>query len=294
MTENAAKINWYPGHMEKARRQIRDNMKLMDMVIEVRDARIPLASANPVLGELIGDRPRLIVLAKADLADPAVTERWVKALSSDTCIVLPMDLKDGKDVRKKIVDAAKKLTKTKYEKMKSKGIRNPRAMRAMACGIPNSGKSTLINRINGRASLKTADHPGVTRTLTWIHADPYLDILDTPGVLWPKFDDQNAAALLAVTGAINDQILDLKEIACVLIRILKTHYPGMLEEAYGVNTEGEPYEVLRSAAEARLILKDSGEADEDRAAGVLVREFRKGKTGRVSLEFYEENESLSE
>ncbi|MBR2990578.1 MAG: ribosome biogenesis GTPase YlqF [Solobacterium sp.] len=294
MTDNTRSINWYPGHMEKARRQMQENIKIMDMIIEVRDARIPEASANPVLNEMTTGKPRLIILSKEDLADPAETEQWVRSLSTENCIVLPLDLRDGKDVRKKIVASSKQLTKKTYEKLKAKGIRNPRPMRAMACGIPNSGKSTLINRIFGKASLKTADHPGVTKTLSWIHADPYLDILDTPGVLWPRFDDQHTAALLAVTGAINDQVLDFKEIAAVLLTTVQAHYPGLLEAAYSFTDIMDPYDILRAAAQCRHILKENSEPDLDKCAGTVIYEFRRGKLGRITLEYAEKKENLSE
>ena len=294
MAESTKHINWYPGHMEKARRQMQENLKVMDLIIEVRDARIPLASENPFLTAMAAEKPRIIILSKTDLADPVQTTYWEEALGTEKRIVLALDLREGKDVRKKIVAASKQLTSAKYEKMKAKGIRNPRAMRAMACGIPNSGKSTLINRVFGRASLKAEDHPGVTRTLSWIHADPALDILDTPGVLWPRLDDQHAAALLGITGAINDQLLDFKDLACVLIDVLQKHYPGLLEEAYTFQNLQDPYDILRAAAACRYILKENGEADLDRTAGTMIYEFRRGKLGRITLEHEEDSEDMPE
>lgn len=294
MAENMKNINWYPGHMEKARRQMQENLKVMDLIIEVRDARIPLASENPFLAEMAAGKPRIIILSKTDLADPEQTARWEEALRTEQREVLSLDLRQGKDVRKKIIAASRLLTAAKYEKMKARGIRNPRAMRAMACGIPNSGKSTLINRVFGRASLKTEDHPGVTRSLSWIHADPALDILDTPGVLWPRFDDQHAAALLGITGAINDQLLDFKDLSCVLITTMQKYYPGLLEKAYEYQDLEDPYDVLRAAAACRRILKENNEADLDRTASAMIHEFRRGKLGRITLEHEEDVEDLSE
>ena len=276
-------VQWYPGHMEKARRDMADNLKAVDMIIELRDARIPKASRNPVLDEMAPQKPRLIVLSKIDLADPKVTEAWVNSLRGENRDCLALDIARDKSVRKQIVDACAELTKEKRERMIRRGIR-PRAMRAMACGIPNAGKSTLINRIAGRNSAKTADKPGVTRSLTWIKADPTLEILDTPGVLWPKFEDPRTGSLLAATGAVNETILDLKEIAMDTIHVIREAYPMVLEQEYEA-AEGTRTDVmLEKIAAKRHLLADNGEPDLDRAASLFLHELRRGKLGRLSLE----------
>ena len=289
-------VQWYPGHMEKARRDMAENLKAVDMIIEVRDARIPLASRNPILDEMAPQKPRLIVLSKIDLADEEKTAEWVSSFTGPNRSCLALDLANDKSVKKQIVNACAELTKEKKERMIRRGIR-PRAMRAMACGIPNVGKSTLINRIAGRNSAKTADKPGVTRALTWIKADSTLEILDTPGVLWPKFDDPRTGSLLAATGAINENILDLKEIAMDTIHVIREAYPGILEQEYDAPLNTRTDVMLEKIAEKRHLLKGNNELDIDRAASVFLHELRRGKLGRLSLESVkhdETEENLSE
>ncbi len=271
-----------------------EHLKAADMVIEIRDARIPRASKNPVLDQLIGERPRLIILSKADLADPGKTQEWIRALKSDSQDVLALDLAHDQSSRKQIIDACMKLTEPKRQKMISRGIR-PRAMRAMVCGIPNSGKSTMINRIAGKSVAKTEDKPGVTRSLSWIHCGKTLDILDTPGVLWPKFDDHQTAVFLAATGAIKEDILDLKEITGVTAEQICLLYPGILEKEYGMDEQASREEKLNQIAESRNLRKENGLPDEERAAILFLREFRRGKLGRITLENTDEKEqSMSE
>ena len=282
-------IQWYPGHMEKARRDMAEHLKAVDMIIEVRDARIPLSSHNPVLEELAPQKPRLILLSKIDLADEEATAAFVRKLNRDDCICMAMNLAKDRDVRKKVVQACQQLTKAKRERMIRRGIR-PRAMRAMAVGIPNCGKSTLINRIAGRSSAKTEDRPGVTRSLTWIHADPTLEILDTPGVLWPKFENQRVGSLLAATGAINDTILDLKEVAMDTIHVIRDLYPMRLEKEYETDPAIRTDAMLEAIAEKRNLLQADGAADRDRAASLFLHELRRGRLGKMTLE-REEDES---
>ena len=270
------KVQWYPGHMEKARRDMAEHLKAVDMIIEVRDGRIPMASRNPILDEMAPQKPRLIVLSKIDLADEARTAEWVESLKKENRDCLALDLAKDKTVKKQIVASCAQLTKEKRERMIRRGIR-PRAMRAMACGIPNAGKSTLINRIAGRTSAKTADKPGVTRALTWIKADSTLEILDTPGVLWPKFEDPRTGSLLAATGAINENILDLKEIAMDTIHVIREYYPGILEAEYHAEEGTRTDVMLEKIAETRHLLKDSNVLDTDRAASVFLHELRRGK-----------------
>lgn len=276
-------IQWYPGHMEKARRDMQDSLKAVDMIIEVRDARIPRASANPLLDQMAQGKPRLILLSKSDLADPEVTRRWTEALTQDDRIVAAMNIADDANVRKTIIETSRILTQARRERMIRRGIR-PRAMRAMACGIPNAGKSTLINRIAGRKSVKTEDRPGVTRSLTWIHADATLEILDTPGVLWPKFSDPRTGSLLAAVGSINEDILDLKSVAMDTIHVIRKDYPGLLENDFHCPMEIRTDDMLDRIAEERHLLKNDGVYDTDRAASLFLHELRRGAYGGISLE----------
>ena len=283
-------IQWYPGHMEKARRDMENHLQAVDMIIELRDARIPLSSRNPILDVMGEKKPRLIILSKKDLADEEETKAFEEALKGDKRICIAMDLSRDKNIKKRVIEASSLLTKEKRDRMIRKGIR-PRAMRAMTAGIPNCGKSTLINRIAGRPSARTEDRPGVTRALTWIKADPTLELLDTPGVLWPKFDDQRTASLLAATGAINENILDLSEVAMDTIHVIRSLYPGLLEREYETECDVRTDVMLERIAGKRHLLKDSGEADTDRAASVFLHELRRGKLGRLTLERMKANET---
>ena len=276
-------IQWYPGHMEKARRDMAEHLKAVDMIIELRDARIPLSSRNPVLDEMGAGKPRLIILSKKDLSDEERTREFETYLGDDKRICLAMDLSRDKNIRRRVIEAAGILTKEKRDRMIRRGIR-PRAMRAMTAGIPNCGKSTLINRIAGKNSARTEDRPGVTRTLTWIKADPTLELLDTPGVLWPKFDDQRTASLLAATGAINENILDLKEVAMDTIHVIRELYPLLLETEYETSPDVRTDVMLEKIAEKRRLLKENGEPDTDRAAIAFLHELRRGKLGKMTLE----------
>ncbi len=287
------KVQWYPGHMDKARREMQEKLKVVDVVIEVRDARIPEASRNPVLDSLSSGKPRIIVLSRRDMADEAETEKWLRQLEQGGRRALAVDLQRDKNVKKKLLQAALDLTREKREKQFSRGIR-PRPVRAMVCGIPNVGKSTLINRIASRSQAKTEDRPGVTRSLTWIHADEKLELLDTPGVLWPKFDDEKTGSLLAVTGAINDDILDIPMIAMDGIHIIQDRYPGLLPEVYGCGREDSPPAVLRAIAAKRNLRKENDLPDTKRAAVMFLQEVRKGRIGPLTLEAAdEETENLS-
>ncbi len=283
--ENKTKsnINWYPGHMEKARRDMQETLKAADMIIEIRDARIPYASANPLLDKMIQNKPRLIVLSKKDLADDECTKKFIEKYSNENNYVVAYDLQNDPNAKNGILAKAKEITKSKRDKMISRGIK-PRAMRAMICGIPNVGKSTLINRIVGKNKAKTADKPGVTRSLSWIHTDEALDLLDTPGVLWPKFESQEMGCLLAATGAINEDILDLKMITNELIKVIREYYPNVLEQEYDFSKDTNIHDVLTYIAKKRNLIKENDELDIDRAAILFLREYRRGKLGRFTLE----------
>lgn len=275
-------INWYPGHMEKAKRQMMERLKAVDMVIEVRDARIPDASTNPMLLNMVNNKPRVIILSKCDMADPAMTDKWIEKLNTDTTMAIALDLMHDPKSGKKLVQACLTIMKPKRDKQLARGIK-PRAIRAMAAGIPNVGKSTLINRIAGKNTVKAADRPGVTKSLTWIHADPQLDLLDTPGVLWPKFDDPRTGTVLAILGSINDEILDRRMIAMGAIHIIQDYYPGYLEELYESGTVN-PNGMLKAIATKRHILKAEGELDTRQAAITFLSDLRHGKLGRFTLE----------
>lgn len=280
--------------MEKARREMNERLKSVDMIIEVCDARIPEASRNPMLAAMALQKPRLIILAKCDLADNAVTEQWIRYYQKENTMAIAIDLMHDNKAGQKVVRACKQLMEPLNERKRARGI-NPRAARAMAAGIPNAGKSTLINRIAGKNTVKAADKPGVTRSLTWIHADPTLDLLDTPGVLWPKFDDEKTGSLLAALGAINENILDLKFIAMDTIHVIQDDYPGLLEkefEAEGVNPNG----MLKAIAMKRNLVSNDGKPDTKRAASVFLHELRRGKYGGLTLERPDETdtENMSE
>ena len=275
-------INWYPGHMEKAKRQMMERLKAVDMVIEVRDARIPDASTNPMLLNMVNNKPRVIILSKCDMADPAMTDKWIEKLNTDTTMAIALDLMHDPKSGKKLVQACLTIMKPKRDKQLARGIK-PRAIRAMAAGIPNVGKSTLINRIAGKNTVKAAYRPGVTKSLTWIHADPQLDLLDTPGVLWPKFDDPRTGTVLAILGSINDEILDRRMIAMDAIHIIQDYYPGYLEELYESGTVN-PNGMLKAIATKRHILKAEGELDTRQAAITFLSDLRHGKLGRFTLE----------
>lgn len=288
------KVQWYPGHMEKARREMNDRLKAVDMIIEVCDARIPEASRNPMLAGMALQKPRLIILGKCDLADEAMTKQWIAYYTRENMAAIALDLMHDNNAGRNVIKACTKLMEPIHAKQRAKGI-NPRAARAMAAGIPNAGKSTLINRIAGKTTVKAADKPGVTRSLTWIHADPQLDLLDTPGVLWPKFDDEKTGSLLAALGAINENILDLKFIAMDTIHAVQDLYPGLLEKEFEVE-DVNPNGMLKAIAAKRHLLSNDGRQDTKRAASVFLHELRKGRYGGLTLEApcEKSEESLSE
>jgi ribosome biogenesis GTPase A len=276
-------VQWYPGHMEKARRDMQESLKAVDLIVEIRDARVPDASRNPLLDTMGQGKGRLIVLSKADLADPVETQRWIDTLTKEDQKAMALDIAHDSSAKKIVLDQLHELGKPKIERMVRRGIR-PRALRAMVCGIPNAGKSTLINRISGKNRVRTEDRPGVTRSLAWIHADKTMDLLDTPGVLWPKFDDPRTGSLLAATGAVNESILDLKEIAMDTMHVIRQYYPDALSEAYQCDPDTRIDVMLEKIAAARHALKENNEPDTDRAAVIFLHELREGKLGRITLE----------
>ncbi|MBQ5443895.1 MAG: ribosome biogenesis GTPase YlqF [Erysipelotrichaceae bacterium] len=274
MSELANQINWYPGHMAKARRQMEEQLKLVDIVIELRDARIPEASANPILKELSRNKPVLIILNKADLADEKKSLAWKETF--EHCLIT-----DSVDDRltKTVTEEVKKILKDKLERAKARGIRK-KVLRAMVVGIPNVGKSTFINNIVKKKAAKAENRPGVTKALQWIRINEDVELLDTPGVLWPKFDDQNDALLLALLGSINDDVLDKEGLVRFGLSYLKTIYPGKIAERYGVNEDGD--HLLEAIAKEKLWLSSNGQIDITKAVDLILKDIRSNKIGRIT------------
>ena len=278
-------INWFPGHMTKAKREMQDKLKMVDMVIELRDARVPYSSKNPMIEELIQNKPRLIVLTKIDKAEKEETLKWVEQLKNESTNVICLNVtKDN--VAKKVVDASKELMKEKIERQIRKGIR-PRAIRSMVCGIPNVGKSTLINKLAKKKATVTGDRPGVTRSLQWVKVGNEMELLDTPGVLWPKFEDMDIAYKIAFIGSINDQILYSEELAADFIKYLDTCYPDSISSYYGFEKTDDPYKTLEEIARVRRCLGKNETLDIKKASMILMDDFRNGKIGRITLELPE-------
>ena len=277
-------IQWYPGHMTKTRRMIEADLKLVDLVAEVIDARIPRSSRNPDIDELVGRKPRLIVLNRADQADPAQNRAWGRWFRDRGCAVLETDSKTGKGVDQ-FSNAAREALKEQIARWREKG-QVGRPVRVMVVGVPNVGKSTFINKVARRKSAKAQDRPGVTRGKQWVAVDAGLDLLDTPGILWPKFEDQEVGRRLAYTGAIKDDIMDVEELGCALMEELAARYPQALTDRYKLTPEpGIPgWELLEAAGRKRGFLISGGEVDLSRMARVLLDEFRGGKLGRFTLE----------
>ena len=281
-------IQWFPGHMTKARRMIAENIKLIDAVCEVIDARIPLSSRNPDLDDMTGAKPRLIILNRTDQADSVSTKKWAAHFRKSGAAVLETDSKSGKGVGG-FGSAVRSLLSEELEQYAAKG-QTGRRLRLMVVGIPNVGKSSFINRVSKRKATQTSDRPGVTRGKQWISLDTGLELLDTPGVLWPKFEDQTVAENLAFTGAIRDTIMDTETLGANLILRLSIEYPQRIIERYKIDVnEGEGgFELLTQAAKKRGFLVRGGEYDLERMAIILLDEFRGGKMGRITLENVED------
>ena len=276
-------IQWYPGHMTKTRRQIEADLKQVDAVCEIVDARIPVSSRNPDIDSICGSKPRIIVLNRMDLADPNATKLWTAYFKSKGMAVVVTDCKTRKGIAD-FTPAARAACKEKLERDAARGMNRP--LRVMVVGIPNVGKSTLINQISGRKGAKAENRPGVTRGKQWVTVDQSLLLLDTPGILWPKFEDPEVGMMLAYTGAVKDGILDIEELACRLISLLHSRYPEALKERYKIEAEPDTpgYELLEMAGRKRGYLISGGEINTERMAKVLVDEYRSGKLGRFTLE----------
>ena len=286
MTSGMEKMNiqWFPGHMTRAQRMIEENLKLVDAVCEILDARIPAASRNPDIDRLAAGKPRLVILNRCDLADPAATERWRRWFQAQGISILETDARTGRGVNG-FVPAVRELLKDKLADYAAKG-QSGRPLRVMILGIPNVGKSTFINKVAGRKAAIAGDKPGVTRGRQWINIDAGLDLLDTPGILWPKFDSQKVGEMLAITNAIKADVLDKETLGANFMLRLRENYPDALRERYKI--EPDPalngYELLEQAAKKRGFLVSRGEYDIQRMANTLLKEYHEGKLGRLTLE----------
>ena len=276
-------LQWYPGHMTKAKRQMQEDLKLIDLIIEVVDARIPLSSRNPDIDELGKNKARLILLNKSDLADERYNEQWSAYFQKKGFYVVKVNAKSGAGL-KSIQGVIQEACKARIERDRRRGIKN-RPIRAMVVGIPNVGKSTFINSYAGKACAKTGNKPGVTKGKQWIRLNKTLELLDTPGILWPKFEDQEVGKRLAFIGSIKDEILNLEELSLELLDYIRTNYPGLLNARYGIEEEDTPVSLLEAVADKRKCLIRGQEIDYAKAAGIVMEEFRNGKIGRITLEF---------
>ncbi len=274
-------VQWYPGHMTKARRIMEENLKLVDVIVEIRDARIPLSSANPDLGKMGSGKQRILVLNKADLADPAVTESWTAYFRAQSLFPVCTDSREKK-MSGGIMKQLEALAAEKAEADAKRGIKN-RPVRIMIAGIPNVGKSTLINTLAGKASAKTGDKPGVTRGLQWIRLAKNMEMLDTPGILWPKFEDRNVGIRLALMGAVSEDVLPLEALCAEGYRLLEESYPGLIEKKYRLGgSDTERFTEVLAAKQG--LLKKGGLPDTEKAAKRFLDDWQKGRLGRISLE----------
>ena len=273
---------WYPGHMTKAKRMMQENIKLIDLIIEVVDARIPVSSRNPDIDELGKNKARLILLNKSDLADERQNEKWTQYFMDKGFCVVKANSKSGAGIRQ-VLPVIMEACKEKIERDKRRGIKN-RPIRAMVVGIPNVGKSTFINSFAGKACTKTGNKPGVTKGKQWIRINKNVELLDTPGILWPKFEDQSVGAKLAMVGSIKDEILNLEELSLDLLGYLHKYYEGILKERYDVEEPDDRVKMLEAIAVNRNCLQKGSELDYGKASNILLEEFRNGKIGRITLE----------
>ncbi|SDB88454.1 Ras superfamily GTP-binding protein YlqF [Pelagirhabdus alkalitolerans] len=277
-------IQWFPGHMAKAKREVQEKLKLVDFVIELVDARAPISSTNPMLNDVLQQKPKMQVLMKKDLADSSQTKKWISHLQSQGIKGIAVNVNDKSDI-KSVVDLAKEMGAAKMEKLKKKGIR-PRPARAMIIGVPNVGKSTLINRLANRKITKVGDKPGVTTAQQWIKIKKDFELLDTPGILWPKFEDEAVGYRLAALGMIKDQLLTIEEIAMYVLDILKEHYPNLLVERYQLQSNDmSTVDLFEQIGRLRGAIASGNTIDQVKTAELIIRDFRSGKIGPVTIEF---------
>ncbi len=277
-------IQWFPGHMAKARREVTEKLKLVDIVFELIDARLPLSSRNPMIDEVIHQKPRLLILNKMDLADETETARWIRYFETRGMRAVAINSFEGKGLQT-VIKAAKEILEPKLERMRSRGIR-PGAMRAMIVGIPNVGKSTLINRLAKKNIAKTGNTPGVTKAQQWIKYEKELELLDTPGILWPKFEDKEVGFKLALTGAIKDTIVNMEDLAVYGLRFLEANYPDRLTDRYGLTVVGdEILPIFEQIGSLRKVYTVGGEVDYDKVAELIVRDIRNEYLGKLTFDF---------
>lgn len=281
-------IQWFPGHMAKARREVTENLKLVDIIFELVDARLPLSSRNPMIDDVINQKTRLLILNKMDMADDMQTKKWIAYFEEKGLPTVAVNSLEGKGLQT-IFKAAKELLKPKWDRMKERGIK-PRAIRAMIVGIPNVGKSTLINRFAKKNIAKTGNTPGVTKRQQWIKVEKEIELLDTPGILWPKFEDPEAGYKLALTGAIKDAVVNMEDLAVYGLRFLASHYPNRMKERYGIDAVSEDLvETFDHIGKLRRCYAGGGEIDYDQVAELIVRDIRSQHLGRLTFDFVEEN-----
>lgn len=277
-------IQWFPGHMTKTKRMIKASLPLVDAVVEILDARVPESSRNPDLGSLIEGKPRIIILNKCDTADDTSTQKWISWYKNQGVVAIAADCRSGKGLNK-FIPAVKQVLSDLIQKYESKGMKG-RVLHLMVVGIPNVGKSSFINRLAGQKKAKVENRPGVTRTKQWVKLSADIELLDMPGVLWPKFEDMSVGEKLAFTGAVKDDVVDIETLACRLLCVLNTLYKNELTARYKIETidDEDGYELLKKVGKARGMLVSGGEINTERAAITVLDEFRGGKLGRITLE----------
>ncbi|MBZ5200236.1 ribosome biogenesis GTPase YlqF [Planomicrobium chinense] len=280
-------IQWFPGHMAKARREVTEKLKLVDIIFELVDARLPLSSRNPMIDQVIQQKPRLIILNKMDMADEVETKKWIRYFEEQGTRAVAINSLDGRGLQL-VTRTSKEILAEKWDRMIAKGIK-PRAIRAMIVGIPNVGKSTLINRLSKKSLAKTGNMPGVTKAQQWIKVGKEIELLDTPGILWPKFEDPETGFKLAVTGAIKDSVIQMQELAIYALKFLEERYPERLKERYGIEKVDEDVAVaFEIIAKRRSFVLPGGEIDYDMTAEAVVRDIRNQYLGRVTFDYYDE------
>ncbi|HLS09491.1 ribosome biogenesis GTPase YlqF [Lentibacillus sp.] len=276
-------IQWFPGHMAKAKREVEEKLKLTDFVMELVDARAPLSSQNPMFQDVLQEKPKMIVMMKKDLADSSITEKWLSYFNDEGIPAIAIDVNNQSDL-KRAVQTAKELGQAKMDKLREKGV-NPRPARAMIIGIPNVGKSTLINRLAGKKIAQIGDKPGVTKTQQWIKVKNDFELLDTPGILWPKFEDELVGYRLAAVGTIKDQLLPLDDVVAFVIQYMQEHYPEQLNERYSIDRDmDDMWEIFVSIGKQRGALESGGNVNFDKVADLFIRDLRTGKLGDITLE----------
>ncbi|KGR73874.1 ribosome biogenesis GTPase YlqF [Ureibacillus sinduriensis] len=280
-------IQWFPGHMAKARREVQEKLKLVDIIFELIDARLPLSSRNPMIDQVINQKPRLLILNKADMADENETRKWVQYFADQGHTAVAINSLEGKGLQK-VTKAAQEILAEKWERMRAKGMK-PRAIRAMIVGIPNVGKSTLINRLAKKNIAKTGNMPGVTKSQQWIKVGKEIELLDTPGILWPKFEDQEVGLKLALTGAIKDTIINMEDLAVYGLQFLSIHYPNRMEERYGLTAiHDQLVDTFDHIGKRRKVFGQGGEIDYDQVAEIIVRDIRNQHFGKITFDIVDE------